>query len=515
MMKNLRTKSGGYLLVQVLVFGAIAVIIIGGLITFAAANIKLGRRVVLSEQAFQLAEAGLEYYRWHLAHAPADYTNGTGLPGPYIEELHDTNGNLVGSFSLDIQAPPLGSTLVTIRSTGIPAADPTVRRTILSRLAVPSFANFAVAANSFMRFGPGTEIFGPIHSNNGIRFDGLAHNLVTSALTYFDDPGHSESGGQRWEFAVHTHVDPPPGSGVNDAFRPLEAPCSPPPSNCHQTVVNPNPVQPRPDVFRAGRSFPAPTVEFSGITTDIAQMKTDAQANGFYRATSTAAGFLVSLGANGNFNLYRVNSVQSNPSGCTAPTNPAQPGWGTWSIASTTLIGTYAYPGNGLMFFEDHLWVEGQIDGQRLTIVAATIPDISANLRRSITINNNLLYTNYDGTDVIALIAQDNINAGLQSADNLRIDAALIAQNGRVGRYSYSATQCGGTRNRASITLYGTIITAQQYGFAYVGSSPSCSAVGNGYCLRNITYDAFLLYTPPPFFPRIEDFHEVIFWKEV
>src|SRR3990167_10950907 len=130
-MKKLRDQNG-YLLVQVLVFGAIAVIIISGLVAFAAANAKLGRRIVLSEQAFQMAEAGLEYYRWHLAHAPEDYTDGTGTAGPYVKNFYDRNGVLLGTFTLTITPPPLGSTLVTIQSVGVPLADPTVERTIRS-----------------------------------------------------------------------------------------------------------------------------------------------------------------------------------------------------------------------------------------------------------------------------------------------------------------------------------------------------------------------------------------------
>ena len=30
---------------------------------------------------------------------------------------------------------------------------------------------------------------------------------------------------------------------------------------------------------------------------------------------------------------------------------------------ATTLLGNYAFPANGLIFLEDHIWVEGQIDG--------------------------------------------------------------------------------------------------------------------------------------------------------
>jgi len=489
-MINKSSYNDGYLLIQVLVFGAVAVIIISGLVAFAAANIKLGRRIVLSEQAFQMAEAGLEYYRWHLAHDPSDYTDGTGQPGPYVKNFYDKDGILLGTFSLDIIPPPLGSTLVTLQSTGISAQDTSVQRTIISKLAIPSFANFAAVANAVMRFGSGTEVFGPIHSNNGIRFDGIAHNLVTSLLSNYNDPIHSGAN----EFAVHTHVNPPPGTGLNNSFRPLEAPPT-------------SPVMSRTDVFIAGRSFPAPEVEFDTIMNDLIQMKADAESGGLYFASSTVSGYQIALKTDDTFDLFRVNNLRAVPSGCTSGTS----GWGSWTASSTTLtlLGNYPFPANGLIFLDDNVWVEGTIDGARLTIVAARIPDDDVNQRRSMTFNNNILYTNYDGTDVIALIGQNNVNAGLYSEDNLRIDAALVAQNGRVGRFSYGDTDCAPYDRRTTLTLYGTIVTALQYGFAY--GDP----VTNGYSFRNLIYDSFLLYNPPPFFPETEDFHEVIYWKEI
>ena len=489
-MINKLSYNDGYLLIQVLVFGAVAVIIISGLVAFAAANIKLGRRIVLSEQAFQMAEAGLEYYRWHLAHDPSDYTDGTGQPGPYVKNFYDKDGILLGTFSLDIIPPPLGSTLVTLQSTGISAQDTSVQRTIISKLAIPSFANFAAVANAVMRFGSGTEVFGPIHSNNGIRFDGIAHNLVTSLLSNYNDPIHSGAN----EFAVHTHVNPPPGTGLNNSFRPLEAPPT-------------SPVMSRTDVFIAGRSFPAPEVEFDTIMNDLIQMKADAESGGLYFASSTVSGYQITLKTDDTFDLFRVNNLRAVPSGCTSGTS----GWGSWTASSTTLtlLGNYPFPANGLIFLDDNVWVEGTIDGARLTIVAARIPDDDVNQRRSMTFNNNILYTNYDGTDVIALIGQNNVNAGLYSEDNLRIDAALVAQNGRVGRFSYGDTDCAPYNRRNTLTLYGTIVTALQYGFAY--GDP----VTNGYSFRNLIYDSFLLYNPPPFFPETEDFHEVIYWKEI
>lgn len=180
------------------------------------------------------------------------------------------------------------------------------------------------------------------------------------------------------------------------------------------------------------------------------------------------------------------------------------------------MIANYANPTNGIIFLEDHVWVDGIINTARLTIAAGRFPD-NVTTRRSITVNNNLLYTNYDGRDVIALIAQDNINVGMVSADTLRIDAALMAQNGRAGRYYYEPnenfpagggqTRCSPYHARSTLTLYGMIGTAQRYGFAYTD--------GTGYDIRNISYDANLLYGPPPSFPLTSDQYSTVFWQEV
>ena len=92
--------------------------------------------------------------------------------------------------------------------------------------------------------------------------------------------------------------------------------------------------------------------------------------------------------------------------------------WGTWSIKTESKIGTYSFPTNGIMFFESDIWVEGQINTARLTIGAGLFPE-QKNSLKNIIVNNNLRYTNYDGSDVIGLIAQDNFWIGAVSADNL------------------------------------------------------------------------------------------------
>ena len=469
-MKNRFEK--GQILIWTVVFGSVAIYFIAAFIGWAIINIRASRQTFNREQAVQIAEAGIDYYRWHLAHADQDYQDGTGNPGPYVHDFIDKDNNIIGQFSLNITPPPLGSTLVNIQSTGTILADSNISRELEAKLAKPSIAKYAVVANDVMRFGSGTEVFGPIHSNNGIRFDGLAHNIVSSSVANYNDPDHTGSN----EFGVHTHVSP-------------------------TDPLPPNPVPTRTDVFEAGRQFPMPAVDFAGITADLSNMKTSAIADGFYRAGSGGLGYHVVLRTDDTFDLYRVTNLV-NMGGCSY----SQTGWGTWSIRSTpsgqTLLDNYPLPANGIMFLEDHVYIDGQINTARLTAVAAVLGGGPKN----IIINNDLLYTNYDGQDVIGLIAQGNINVGMVSEDDLRIDAALIAQTGRIGRHYYPSG-CSPYNVRSTITLWGMIASNQRYGFAYTD--------GNGYQTRNLNYDGNLLYGPPPNFPLTTDQYITISWEEI
>lgn len=502
---KLKAKSlnNGQLSIQILIFGAVAVIFVAGFLIWLDTVSESIVRSYDKTQAFDIAEAGIEYYRWHLAHAPNDFQDGTSSTGPYTHNYFNTDGKLVGQFILNITPPPVGSSVVIIKSTGKVVSDPTIEKIIQVKMGITSFAQYAAILNGDVRFGAGSEVWGEIFSNGGIHFDGLAHNLVESALTTYSDPDHSNPSGQQ-EYAVHTHVIPPPGTGVDDSFQPLEAP--------------PNPLASRPDVFMAGRKIGVPAADFTGITLNLVSIKNLAQSNGFYLGSSTSGlGYDVVLHTNNTFDLYTVTAIAPPPNGCTNVSN--QPGWGSWSIGSETLLGTYPTPTSGMIFLGDDVWVRGQINNSRLTIASARFPDNPAT-RSSITVNDNLTYTNYDGRDVIGLIAQQDINVGLYSDDILTIDGALMAQDGRVGRYYYRPpSSTGGTNSRCApwhirqeITVYGMIGSNQRYGFAYADfGGPSTT----GYLIRNFIYDSNLLYGPPPSFPLASQTYQTLSWDEL
>lgn len=476
---KLKTNSGS-ILIQILIFSSLAAILVSALANWSVSSLNAGRKEYRRELALQIAEAGADYYKWHLAHAPTDFKDGTLNDGPYVHNYYDKSGNLIGTFTLQITPPEIGSTRVKIISTGKIISDPTVSRKIQTELAKPSLAKFAVATENDIRFGEGTEVFGPIHSNGGIRFDGLAHNIISSALTTYNDPDHS--GGA--EFAVHTHLPP------TDPYPPATVPI-------------------RGDVFMAGRQFPVPAIDFAKFTNDLLTLKTSAQSNGLYFGSSGKSGYRLLLKTNDTFDLYKVTALVSVPKNCTE--HSGQFGWGTWSIGSESFIASYPFPSNGIVFLEDDVWVEGQINTARVTIATGRFPENHGH-ETSITVNNNLLYTNYDGRDSIGLISQGNINAGMVSANILRIDAALIAKNDRIGRYYYrpasdNKNRCSPYDTRDTITLYGMLASNERYGFAY--------SDGTGYQIRNIIYDANLLFTPPPNFPLTTDQYQIMSWKEV
>jgi len=474
---NRKTKT--YILIYVLIYSTVSIIILSGALVWSYSFYLSINRQIKAKKAFSIAESGTEIYRWYLNHFREDYQ---GISGEYNfkNRLEET----IGKYKLEVTPPLSGSTIVKIKSTGNLLND-NIEKIIEITLGIPSLAKYSVVSNSNIRFGEGTVVYGEIHSNGGIRFDGVANNLISSALETYDDPDHD--GPNEW--AVHTHrspIDPLPPTEWNN----------------------------RPEVFKAGRRRGVPQIDFIGISYNLAELKNLASTTGVYVGFSgnNRWGYEIIFKENGTFDLYRVNSVFSHSNcsfydiGRVGYTNVNERYFrNTWSITNKTFISNYNIPTSGIIFVEDNVWVSGKIKDKRIIVASAKFPD-NPNERTNIIINNDLSYTHYDGKDVIGLIAQRNIYVGLKSEDDLRIDAALIAQNGRVGRIHYTSG-CGPEYIRATITVYGMIGSNIRYGFAWTD--------GTGYRNRILIYDYNLLYGPPPRFPLASEFYEILKFREI
>jgi hypothetical protein len=132
-MRKNNLKNKGFMLVQVIIFSTVAVYILGALISWAVTDLKSSNRAVYRESAFQIAEAGIDYYRWHLSQAPTDYQDGTEQAGPYVHDFYDKNDNIIGQFTLEITPPPNNSNIVTIKSTGEIKSNQNIKRTIVTK----------------------------------------------------------------------------------------------------------------------------------------------------------------------------------------------------------------------------------------------------------------------------------------------------------------------------------------------------------------------------------------------
>lgn len=480
-MESVKNKNRkGSALAYALVMMAVVSIILVSLLQYISSQLRFSFSRGEREQAFQIAESGVYFYRWYLAHQVSGKTaqqikefwqngNPYGVGAPYEEEFFDPEGGAIGRYEIQVQAPDPYSTIVMVKSTGWTYKEPNIKRVVQARFRRPSWSEFAVAANDVMRFGSGTQVYGKIHSNGGIRFDGAAHNIVSSSKDRYDDPDHSGNN----EFGVHTHISP---------VDPL------PPAATPQ----------RTDVFQAGRQFPMPTIDFNGILSDLNNMKTESKiaGHGLY-FDETGGGRRIILKPNGTFDMCTIdtyNSVSYNISKYKKVSNPNQ----TCDSCSGQCLGNYAIPSNGVIFVEDNVWIEGTINNSRITIVAANLlGGTKANMYIG---NNNLTYTNFDGKDIIGLIGQQNVSVVRDSQDVLTIDAALLAQSGRVGRDYYSGS------HKNSIIVNGSIATNLRYGFAYTD--------GTGYTNRTLNFDNNLLYYPPPYFPTGTEY-SIDLWDEL
>ena len=487
--QDTRYKRGDVLL-SVIVFSAIAVTITIALVNWGALLLTSVRSVAAREQALQIAEAGIDYYRWHLAHSPVDYKDGTCATvcsnGPYTHQFTDKDGTVIGAYQLTITPPLNGSTLVTIVSKGTVTSNASLSRTLKVTMGMASWAQYSVVANDNMNFGSGTVIYGPVHSNYGIHFEGTSYGLMTSGLTQYTDLDVGTV-----QYAVYTNAN-----GLPDPTPPTAIDLTRHSFGGAGTTM-----------FYAGRKLAVPTVDFTALNNTLANLKTAAIGSSSYYGTTTSLGYHFVLNTNNTYDVYKVTALVPAPNNCS---NSTQSRWGTWSILTQTSYQTaVVIPSSGVIYAEADVWVDGTVNGTRLTIGAGILPDPGSASWPSITINSDLKYTNYDGTDSIGLIAQGNVNVGLKSASTLNIDAALIAENGRVGRYSYTSS-CGTEYLRTTLNLRGTIGTATRYGFAY--GSPT---VVSGYQSRNLTYDTNLLYSPPPSFPVTSSTYVTLSWQEI
>jgi hypothetical protein len=354
----------------------------------------------------------------------------------------------------------VGSTVVTVKSSGYTLADPQDIRSVTVRYGVPSLAQYAFLTNGDAWIGSTETVNGPFFSNGGLRFDGTGNAPIQSAKATYTCQSWSGS--------------PCPAS-ENGIW-----------GSAAQSTKN-------------FWQFPQPNVDFTAITANLATMKSSAQSAGIYLAPSNADGYSLVFNTSSTVSIYKVTSLQNDPAGqdVNGVTQNA-----SLDYKNRTLVSTKALPANGIIYVEDNTWVEGTVAG-RIMVAAAVLPYNSATAP-SIIIPNSIVYATTNGSDSLGLIGQQNILISYLSPNNLYIDAALIAQNGSAERYYWA----GNILN--SINILGATASFGTWTWSWVNGS---NQTVSGYNNTNTTYDPNLLYSPPPSFPLSSSGYQQISWS--
>jgi hypothetical protein len=250
--------------------------------------------------------------------------------------------------------------------------------------------------------------------------------------------------------------------------------------------------------------FPVPVFDFDGVVTDFNAMKQSAQASGVYLGPSANWGYHFVFNLDGTVSIREVTSAGNLPgrsveNGCE---NLYQ------NITNETLIGTYSLSDKKIFYAEDTVWVDGTVNG-KATVVAARLP--VGTYTTDLWINGNIVYDSLDESNGLGLIAQNNIMYIRNLPEDFVINAAMMAQSGRIMRHNYRYWGCAWSSEaiKDSLTIYGSVISNQKSYWNFSGGSGLVS----GFVTRSITFNQDAAEEPSPYFPSPEQV-TILSWEE-
>lgn len=521
-MTSLRSQTG-FMLPGLISFIVVMSILGAALITIIMNNFFVVGNNVTSQKAFNISEAGINYYLWHLSHDPTDFKDGHATSGsdpqlgngPFVHDYIGDDGTKHGTFTLWIKPQGSGSTIATVRSIG-KVDGASVTRTTEAKIGATSFASYGVVSDTALWFGNTETATGPIFSNQGVRMDGVSTDTVSSANTTYVPPATLGGNGSTSQNGVW----------------------------CSNTVTVPVNCATR---DKSNWLYPQASVDFNQVSSSLCTMKKVAFSD--YSATASLAnqtnactqtpssrtnaylprrasffgftrGYLVELNSNNTYNLYNVNAELDS----SLATNYA-------NALSLQTVGTnIPLPPSGVIFAEDNVWVRtSSVFSGRVSIGAGRL---ATNDRANIKIADDIKYNTKNGTDAIGLVAEEDILImpyAPPSSGNFtfEINAALLAQNGSV-RYpqgfedSFMSCARGWTSPGQQLLFYGSVASRQTWTWSihYSGFCTGAqrdSLTGDyysGFKYSDTQYDYNLLYGPPPSYP-ITGGYGILSWREV
>lgn len=487
------TDSRGVTVMLVLVFMGIFLFLLGTILSYTLTQGRYGRALYAREQALNVAEAGLEYYRWFLAHNPSILVNGTGLVSPHTHEVEDPESGRIGEAEITATANLACGAVQWVDLTSVGTADsaPQFARTLAARYMRPSVAEYSALLNANVWAGSDRVISGPYYSNGGIRMDGQHNSTVQSSQASWLCDGSFGCSPTQSQNGVF-------GTGSSPALWAWA-----------------------PDVS----SF-----NFAGIGTNFSTMRTYANTQGILLegdrvrvggvqqggthpsvGGSDQRGYRIIFNSNDTITVYRVT-------GTSAAESQHIDNMGTWvndyhTITGETLKGTYAISaGCPIIYSDAKLWIEGVVGG-KVTVVAAD----SGSFNADVILQNNITYSSGTGSSGLTTIAERSVLVPLVVPENLTVRGIFVAQSGYFGRNYYTTSgdhdvpsAYNSYVQQNTMTTIGTVVSNGRIGTRWTSGGVFVS----GFSSRVDTYDRLLAFSPPAFTPAASPDYRIVLWRE-
>ena len=165
-----------------------------------------------------------------------------------------------------------------------------------------------------------------------------------------------------------------------------------------------------------------------------------------------------------------------------------------------------------LLYFEDKVWLQGQVSG-KVTIAAA---NLSSGAQTNLVVEDNITYTDADSG--LLAIAEDDVDIGLVVPDDMTANGIFVAQNGRFGRNHYSRFDLPWWLDdyvcRDRLTRFGSVISNGRVGTQWVGGTACSGSYSSGFENRVTSFDANQVDNPPPLTPETSDVYIFDNWRQ-
>lgn len=469
------------MIVLTLIFAAVFGLLLTSLVAYLAQQRSYLAQNIEGGRALQVAEAGMEYYRWRLSHFPEDIQDGTGGPGPYVKDYADPESSVFGQYSLEIGGKvQCGKVqVVEATSTGWTTENPNVQRVVTARIARPTVADYSYIVDSPVRVGADRIIIGPYHGNSLIRMEADNRSTVSSKVASSScDLG-----------------------GLGGCTSGSNAP------GVYGTGLHPELWQ-----------FPASDISFTNFNFDFDEMEEIASTSGIFLGKDSddvsRFGYQLVLKSNRTVDVYRVTSINWITSTLPSNVSVTLPELLGDPTTKRQFIANYPLPGAcGLIYVEDRVWLQGVVAGP-VTVVANDTDTPSPDIY----LLNNITYSTTTENTGLTALAERHVLIPLYVPDNMELNGVFFAQTGAYGRNSYgNVSNINGVnytarKQRSTLTTNGTVVSKLRTATKWVNN---LGAFTQGFQQRYDYYDRTLAKSPPPLTPFTSPDFRYVGWYEI